>query len=138
MGKISKQNISFNKGRHLKDLKEDSYPKIDHPVFCFRYTHRKYCVEVLPIEERAELITRIEQISKLTWTEIQLTQKHGFGSEKIKRGSIKPDIPSFVTPDVNHLIAIRYSGFKPIVGFRNKFIFHLLFIDHDYSVYDHG
>lgn len=77
-------------------------------------------------------------ISRLDWQDLQLAPKHGVGSEKIRRDSIKAEIPYKLTDEVKELIVFRFDGKKPFVGYRNKFIFHILFIDRNFKLYDHG
>lgn len=59
------------------------------------------------------------------------------GAEKIARSAIRAPIPAGITEDVTFL-AIRYHGMRPILGYRDGRTFHLLFIDHSFSVYDHS
>jgi hypothetical protein len=124
-------------GKLIK-LNNSGDQKIDYPVFCFRHLHPNYSLEVCESEDRERLIERLYLLSKMSWQDIQLTNKHGFGSEKIRRESIKPAIPQQISDDVTFFLALRYNGKKPIVGFRNGSIFHLVYIDYNFSVYNHG
>ncbi len=76
-------------------------------------------------------------LSQFSWDEIKLSGRHGIGSEKINRKSIRPSIPREITPDVDNFLALRYSGKKAFIGFRNHYIFHVIYIDSDFSVYKH-
>ncbi len=46
-------------------------------------------------------------------------------------------MPSVVTEEVN-LIAFRFCGKAPVVGFRARRIFHVLWLDRAFKLYDHG
>lgn len=35
------------------------------------------------------------------------------------------------------LLVLRILGKKPFIGHRNKFVFHILYIDNKFSVYNH-
>jgi hypothetical protein len=109
----------------------------NHPVFCLRYLHKDYNVASCSNDDRASLITKMANFCQLTWDEIKLAPRHGMGSEKISRSSIKPSIPSEITEDVDSFLALRYQGKKVFVGFRNQFIFHIVYIDRDFTVYNH-
>ncbi|HUX56070.1 MAG TPA: hypothetical protein VMV77_03800 [Bacteroidales bacterium] len=109
----------------------------NHPIFCLRYLHKNYNVESCSQADRASLIRQMANLSQLSWDEIKLSGRHGMGSEKIKRKSIKASIPQEITPDVEDFLALRYSGKKAFIGFRNNYIFHIIYIDSDYSVYKH-
>jgi hypothetical protein len=62
--------------------------------------------------------------------------RHSIGTEKIDRSSIRPAIPPSVTEDVT-LLAMRFNGLKPMVGYRDGRVFYVLFLDRDYTVYPH-
>jgi hypothetical protein len=42
-----------------------------------------------------------------------------------------------VTEEVN-LIAFRFDGKKPMVGYRDGVTFYVLFLDRSFTLYDHG
>jgi hypothetical protein len=45
---------------------------------------------------------------------------------------------SHLTEDVQRLIAFRFAGNRPMVGYRVQAIFYLLWLDRDFTLYDHG
>jgi len=63
--------------------------------------------------------------------------RHGLGYEKIARTSIRAPIPTDITDDVT-FIAFRFYGKAPMVGYREGYIFHILWIDRDFTLYSHG
>jgi hypothetical protein len=124
-------------GRKLKpDFKVEPYPQFEHPVFCFRYLSKKYGLEQCDKNEKAALIVQLYQLSQMTWTEIKMAGRHGCGSEKINPKSLKASIPNHLSMDVN-LYALRFMGFKAFVGYRTDFIFHILYIDTKFNLYNH-
>jgi hypothetical protein len=88
-------------------------------------------------EEKRKFIEQVVKISSMSWEQLQLAPRHGLGSEKIFPGSIKSAIPGDLRDEVNMLLAFRFDGKKPFVGFRNGFIFHVFFIDRDFTLYNH-
>lgn len=72
----------------------------------------------------------------MTWIQIRGAHRHGLGTEKIEKSAIKVPIPTVVTEDVS-LLAFRFSGKAPMVGFRERDVFHVLWFDRDYSLYKH-
>lgn len=110
----------------------------DYPVFCFRHLHKDHNLDHCDKEERKSLIDRLVKLGQSNWSAIQLLPKHGLGSEKINRNSIKPSIPKYFTNDVKFFLAFRFQGKKVFIGHRNKFIFHIIYIDRNFSVYDHS
>jgi len=137
MSKVYKPKPAHGKRIPNPHIPPDDRLIHNHPVFCLRYLHKDYNVELCSKDDRASLIRKMAKLSKLTWDEIKLAPRHGLGSEKISRKSIRPSIPSEITPDVESFLALRYSGKKVFVGFRNQFIFHMIYIDRNFSVYNH-
>ena len=110
----------------------------DHPIFCFKYLHGECNLTRCDKEEKAAFADRLVLLTQLTWDQITLGARHGSGSEQIDRPSILQSIPLGVTADVDHFLSVRFQGLKPFVGFRNRFIFHIVFIDNKLDVYNHG
>jgi hypothetical protein len=59
------------------------------------------------------------------------------GCEKIARDAIRRPIPPGVTEDVTFL-AFRFHGMKPMVGYRVNEMFHIIWFDRDFTLYDHS
>ncbi|MDR0510372.1 MAG: hypothetical protein LBH06_04695 [Rikenellaceae bacterium] len=138
-----KRRIQTPAPRQGKNVKlaesHNKLPDFTHPVFCFKYLHKDYGLEQCSDQEKKSLIEQIIQISRCDWHKLQLSPRHGIGSEKIEISSLRNgvSIPYDLTEDVNFLIAFRFDGMKPIIGHRNKFIFHVFFIDRDFTLYRH-
>jgi hypothetical protein len=130
-------NIPINQGKKVKAQTTEEILDLDYPVFCFKHLHKKHDLDKCEDTEKKSLIEKIVTLSQLSWKDIQNSPRHGLGSEKIAISSIKPSCPPFITDDVKHLLAIRFDGMKPMLGHRNKFIFHILFLDRDFTVYKH-
>lgn len=133
------KNRKPSQGSKVK-VKQDvvEIKKIDYPVFCFRHLHKDYNLDHCTNDEKRSLIEQIAKISLLDWGTIQLSNRHGIGTEKISTSSIKANIPYELTEDVEYLLAFRFDGMKPFIGHRDKFIFHVLFIDRDFTLYKHS
>ena len=87
--------------------------------------------------ERSALAKKLFQLSQTIWREIRNAPRHGIGTETIDRASIKPALP-FSIPEDTAILALRYNGKKPMIGYRQDRIFYVLFLDHNFSVYSHG
>lgn len=95
-----------------------------------------YSVECCDQENRAFLASKLFTIGRMTWGEINQSGRHGLGTEIIGKGQINAPLPAIVTDDVN-LLAFRYNGKRPMVGYRDSRIFHVLYLDHDFTLYPH-
>jgi len=63
--------------------------------------------------------------------------RHKLGAEKIARNSIKARIPQHITEDINFFISLRFSGKAPMVGYRIKDIFRIIWLDAKFTLYKH-
>lgn len=128
---------ALNKSSKLAPREETTIVHYKHPIFCFKYLHKDYGLEPCSAEQKISFVERLCTLSKMDWQDIQLAHRHGMGSEKIARSAIQPGIPAGISEDVEHFLALRFYGKAPFVGYRNKFVFHVVFIDHNFSVYRH-
>lgn len=121
------------------DPKKTSNKEEDYPVFCFKHLN-------LSINSKKDhkfylkFIERLTKISTYTWSNINVIDKHSYGTEKIPRSQINCKIPDFITPDVEYLTVFRANGDnRPFVGFRRNNVFHILFIEEVFGhIYKHG
>lgn len=109
------------------------------PVFSFEFmaNGNGFSVPCCNRDELGHLAQKLFTLSQMTWVEIIQSGRHGLGTEKIATASLKTALPAKVTEDVT-LLALRYNGLKAMVGYRDDRIFHILFIDHNFTLYDHG
>lgn len=73
----------------------------------------------------------------MAWNEVIQSPRHGMGFETISRSAIRRPVPAHITEDVT-FIAFRFSAMKPMVGYRNEEMFHIIWFDCDFTLYDHG
>jgi hypothetical protein len=129
-----------NKGKKLSLSGSSETVKVDYsrekPIFCLRYVDPSYCITLCNKDDKAAFAERIRKLSTMTWNQIINADRRGFGREKIARDSL-PNPPSSVSEDVT-FIALRFSGMKPMVGYQQNEIFHILWFDRDYNLYEHG
>lgn len=109
----------------------------ERPVFSFHYMVRGYCIEDCLEQEKSALADALWRRSQLSWLALGQAAHHALGYEKIKQDAIKTPIPPHVTPDMT-LIAFRYNGLKPMIGYRERDVFHILWVDPHLEVYDHS
>lgn len=104
------------------------------PLFSFDHMAASHSVATCNDEEKAALADSMWRRSRITWRELRSAGRHGLGAEKITR--INQPRPAVVTDDVT-LLAFRFSGMKAMIGFREGRIFHVIWLDSDFEVYDH-
>jgi hypothetical protein len=110
---------------------------LEPPVFSFRYLDKTHGLDSCDKEEKAALVSTLYKLSQLSWCKLRQGHRHGVGYEIIDRNSFCVAIPKHISEEVN-LIAFRFSGLKPMVGYRDEAIFHIVWLDRSFEVYDHG
>ena len=138
--------MTFRKPQHFNGKKlaisagADS-AKIDFnrekPTFCLRHIDSHYCISSCDVNEKASFADTLRNLSQLTWSELRSSPHRGMGCEKIARDALKRPIPPGITEDVTFL-AFRFHGKKPMVGYRVNEMFHIIWFDRDFTLYDHG
>lgn len=116
---------------------EESPDKLP-PIFSLKI-RRDYCITNCTQEERAHFSITLHELSQSSWADLRQKGKRG-GYEIIPRSALRRGIPSEISDDVN-IIAFRFHDKKPMVGYRdaiNRRIFHILWLDRGFSLYDHG
>jgi hypothetical protein len=134
---LSKKRVRSRKSDPKKIHKPTaSEPKIDYPIFCFKHLKLDFKKDH---EYYFRFVERIQKLSQLTWKQINVAHRHGFGTEKMPVGEIKPDLPNFVTPYVTDLTVFRANGDnRPFLGLRKNNIFHIIFLEETFGdVYNH-
>ncbi len=118
-----------------KDISPDDMP----PIFSLKI-NKDYCITACTAQEQKQFALTLHQLSKSSWSLLRQTGKHGMGYEIIPKRIIRGGIPTEVTKDVN-IIAFRFCGKKPMVGYRDavdRRIFHILWLDRKFCLYKHS
>lgn len=109
-----------------------------HPYFCMRFLDRKQELDPCSKEDLAALFKALARLCTISWKQINLSGRHQLGFEQIPVSQLKRSLPHVFSDDVDKVMVFRYSGKKAMAGHRRKNVFHLLFIDSDFSLYNHG
>jgi len=110
----------------------------EHPVFCLKHmVDPHYCVTACSKDQQAALAQTLYKLSQLTWSDIASSGRHANGHEKLSQAQINGRFPDHITPEVT-MIAFRFSGKAPMVGYRHNEVFHIIWLDHNFTLYDHG
>lgn len=112
-------------------------PQQRRPKFSLEYLVKDFCLTRCETVEKASFADAIYQLAQLSWAQINNAPRHGVGFEKISRSAIDSGIPSVITEDTN-IIAFRFYGKAPMVGFRRDDTFYVVWLDREFSLYDHG
>ncbi len=121
--------------KKFKSHPEEKSSQEQTPVFSCEYLDGDYWLLKCDKNHQAAFAKTIHKLSKITWAEIFQNNRHGVGYEKIEPKKIKAQIPEPALGKT--IIAFRYSGKSPMVGFRQKRVFYVLWLDRDFSLYSH-
>lgn len=109
----------------------------EKPHFSLVHLQEDFSLRQCRQEEKAAFADTLDRLSKLTWGEIQSSPRYGLGHEAIARDAIKAPIPSVITQEVR-ILSFRCHGMAPMVGFRDGIVFHVVWLDRKFTLYDHG
>lgn len=138
----NKNKIKFPQGKGAGKIKtpdttEVQFQEIEHPIFCLRDIHSKYGLSQCDKKHHSQFIQQLHRLSQLKWSEINVSGRHGMGYEKIQINSLNVPLHIDITDDVKFLLAFRYCGKSPFLGYRQNSLFRILFIDSKFSLYKH-
>jgi len=106
-----KQPHSLSRGSKIS-VDSITIENLKYPVFCFKHVHKDHGIGNCTDDEKKSLLEKIFQLSQMDWQLIEYSPRHGSGTEKIKRSSLKVNPPTFITEDVDYLLALRFDGLK--------------------------
>jgi hypothetical protein len=130
-----------NKAPFSKNSRPISNPVSDSdlkPVFSFQHMNSNsgWSIDCCQAEDRAQLSAKLFRLSQLTWAQIRQSSRHALGSEILTLSTINASIPAVITDDVK-LLAFRYNGKKAMVGYKDGHVFHVIWLDWNYTLYRH-
>lgn len=108
------------------------------PIFSLEHVEGDYCLSKCTTEEKASFADTLHKLGRQTWGVLKVRGRHKGGFEKIARHALGDrKYPPEVTDEVN-MVAFRFCAMKPMVGYRVGRVFVILFLDRDFTLYDHG
>ena len=135
MGRIKKQKPK--QGNLVKSIEPINYDQLP-PIFSLEKIQQgRYCLSSLDQEHKAMFAEAIFRRKSTSWNEIKRLDRHGLGTEKIPKSAINAPIPKFITEDVSDFLVFRYKGMNPMVGYRQRDVFFVLWFDHNFTLYPH-
>ena len=136
MGKLKKSKESQGRNIHSSNLPVKPSPSKNKPVFSFLYLSKSHCITKCEKNEQASFVRKMHLLSQRTWDQIYSSPAHKNGCEKIDRKSLKVPMPQDIKDDAK-ILSIRFCREAPMVGFREKDVFHIIWFDRKYDVYAH-
>jgi hypothetical protein len=126
-------------GRHIvaHESSETPYNQL-YPVFSLEHMARwvkDHCLLTCNKDERAAFAMALNKLSQLTWAQLKQAPREKLGYEKIS--SLKVVAPGGIPKGVS-FVAFRFEGMKPMIGYREKNIFHVVWLDHKFKCYKHS
>ncbi len=110
--------------------------QIQHPVFCLHYLSSDYCLTKCDQIERASFADTIRILSQCSWNEIITNRIKGYEKILDKKSINKGYLPSNIPEDAS-IIGFHFHDKKRVLGWRNAFIFHIVWFDPKFKLYKH-
>lgn len=126
-----------NRGKRIAPKEPTDYDSKPPAFSLEKLQPGDYCLTSLNQEHKAMFADAIFKRRTSSWKDVRNAPRHGIGTELIKKSSIKAAIPKFITDESETLLAMRYHGRCPMVGYRVRDIFYVLWFDHNFTLYDH-
>lgn len=105
--------------------------------FGFDFLHDVSYTECKNADFFISLLQRLKKLCSLDWNEINKSQRHSFGYEKIPISAIKKDIS--IAKGIDYLFSFRATGSNHVfLGFREGNVFKVVFIESKFGdIYNH-
>jgi len=71
----------------------------------------------------------------MTWGDILKSNRHTAGTETIAATAIREGERPHA--EGKNLLAFRFDGVAAMVGYRENATFHIMWLDHNFSLYQH-
>ena len=104
------------------------------PKFSLQHIQDDYCITKCEPNDQLQFIQSMIKRKNISWKELSALPHEKLGCEIIRH--LKVQIPKCA--EDKSIIAFRFSGRKPMIGFRERDVFYILWFDRDFSVYTHG
>lgn len=106
-----------------------------NPVFSLTHVQPSCCLSKCTREEKASFADKIHVLCKLTWRDIFHSPKHANGLEPLPHSAFNNVPDQFKNEKI---VAFRFDGKKPMVGYRKRDVFYIIWFDRDFTLYSHG
>lgn len=129
----------FNTSGRVGVASSVNAPKINYPMFSFKYIITDFDTSKCDYKQKAALIDKLMIMTQKTWLELLTSNyKSGAGFELMPKKQIRAKLPEIITDDVDKLHVIRFGGRKyRLIGHKSDHIFYVTHIDTKLSAYDH-
>lgn len=122
-----------------KTVKSKSSLGSNRPYFSFRFICTKdYCMKRCSNEQFKSLSDKLRILSELEWSQIDSSPRETNGYEMIPVSALSASVPDRFS-DQEAVCVFRFGGKKGrIAGVKFDKNFYVLFIDRDFTLYEHG
>lgn len=103
------------------------------PEFSLSHVRPGFSPKDCERDERAALMTTLQDISSRTWGEIKKLHRHKGGFEQLPQ--LRDRLPPAWRDSMP--IAFRFLGMAPVIGVRVRQTFHILWVDAKMRLYRH-
>lgn len=109
----------------------------DKVLVSFEHFNRD-CCDGCSADAFANLLGKLRTLCSMTWQLVDQSPRHACGWEKIPRHSLRCPWPPHLSDDVEFLRAFRFDGKAPMLCHRHHDVLQVIWLDHNFTAYDHG
>lgn len=135
---MSDLNKESSRLASLDDLKPN--PETNYPLFSFKYLRDKTHRDCNESKFFIKFLERLNKLSSLGWREIEKSDRHSFGTEKISISDIhhEVELPENFKKHTSFTIFRATGDNHVFAGIREANTFHIFFIESTFGeLYDH-
>jgi len=104
-----------------------------HPIFDVSALNKgPFPISACTKDEKSAFADKLVEMSQLSWQELVQSNRHKQGYEIIEDYPKPPNL----TDDVR-IIAFRFYGKAPMIGYRQEQVFHIIALDRAFTAYKH-
>ncbi|WP_304649352.1 hypothetical protein [uncultured Duncaniella sp.] len=115
-------------------------PATNYPLFSFKYLKDKTHKDCNESRFFIKFLERLNRLSSLGWREIEKSDRHSFGTEKINISDVRPEVelPSQFEK-YTYFTVFRATGDNHVfAGIRESNTFHIFYIESEFgTLYNH-
>jgi hypothetical protein len=108
------------------------------PVFSLLHIDDVFGLGKCQPDDLRRLLEKMAELGEVTWSHLKQAPRHGIGMELIPVARLCRPRPSCLPPHVDRLIAFRFHGKASMLGFRDRNVFYICFLDPKFELYRHG
>jgi hypothetical protein len=130
------KNQATQKGGRIKTHPDKDSSMDCHPAFCLHYLDTNFSLNRCTKEQKVDFANTIHTLGQKTWSDIFKCHRHHGGCETISlKKKHKDRLPKIA--EKLPVLSFRCFGMYPMLGFRKRKFFYIVWLDPKGEIYKH-